>query len=190
MAIEVRKFGQTLNLAWQEPRRPHQATLFIDSDKGWKVRRRLLNDGVVNCVVLHFKAAQPHDLSDFAEALEAFRCLNYEKLHVIACNAAVVPSLAVVSGLLPESIALVNPRPCANQDRYQDLLEETISLLQDVPLTKIIYNQNDEFGSSLAVALEPKLPHLRQLGLSDLNSETLQIIRSPGYVESFSKGAK
>jgi hypothetical protein len=184
MAIEVKKFGELINLAWREPRGEKLSVLFMDSEKAWGARRRRLKNEAIEHIDLYFGADGPHEMTDFAKALDVINNFDCDNLSIIACNAVVLPCLALAPALFPVSLTIVQPKSCGNLSAYQKIIEKNVSFLKQVPKVKIIYDRNDVLGSRLADELNHIVPNLHFLPLGTISEGTLEMIGTPEYLKT------
>lgn len=183
MNIEIQRNGEAVNLAWTEPTSSKSATLFVDSEEAWLARRKLVRSKLRKCYGLHFAATEPHEITEFASALELVQSWNIDELSVVGCNATALPCAALGSQMFPTSLLLVNPKPCLHVEKYWQFLKKSQAYLRDIPNIKIMH-RNDPFGSELGSVIRGICPHSSIIELDGWSSTTMKVVRTEGYLQS------
>ncbi|MCR8549779.1 hypothetical protein M4578_18260 [Salipiger sp. P9] len=129
-------------------------------------------------------------MSELVAALEMVRTFVSDEFGLIACNGAVVPSLAFAAELFPAKIVLANPEPCEQDLGFNAVSQKTFPDLQNVRGIKVIHERNDAFSEGIVQEIASHNGNIKRLRVSEFSNILSNIIKSPGYVGSFASTLK
>lgn len=185
MVNEVRKFGNAINIAWSGDSRMEVSVLLMDSRKNWSSRRRLLRNKAIGCFDLLIAEGQVHRLEDVAGALDVVESFDLLNLSIVACNEAVIPCLTLGLEMLPDRLALINPKPSPVPGAYHSLYAKMINNIINVPHVKVVVTGKDEFSSRLLLDLKGQRGDIEVEVRDSISDAYLDSVRTPEFISSF-----